>query len=95
MTTANDEAKISSTEMTADEHAAAIEAHVADAEFRNSEAAHRPARPPRLFRVSHPQIDAGKSAAIEAPNEADAWALFCDKHQKWPSPTGRRVELVK
>lgn len=38
-----------------------------------------------------------KSDVVDAPNEADAWANFCDKHQNWPNPkhSGRTIEQVK
>lgn len=34
----------------------------------------------------------GKVERIEAANERDAWAHYCDAHKMWPSPKSGKVE---
>lgn len=49
-----------------------------------------PARQPELFRVTH-----GATAQdVEALDESEAWAKFCDNQKSWPSPAGRTVEKL-
>ena len=56
----------------------------------------RPAPSPgnSYYRVA---IGESVSRIVEAPNEADAWAIFCDQNQKWPHPScaGRVVQKLE
>lgn len=88
-------ANIATTDLTVEEYEANKAAHVQDVHMRNHPSSHKPARPLRLWRVSHPAIDANRPGTVEAPNEDDAFAIFCDVHKNYPGPKFRRVELVQ
>lgn len=47
---------------------------------------------PCTFRVSLGE----QSAEIEARDENEAWAVFCDQQKSWPGPkvAGRKVERI-
>lgn len=51
-----------------------------------------PVRPPKHYSVSFRD----KSLTVEARDEAEAWAKFCDAMKDWPSPKlpGRTIKEV-
>lgn len=94
------------TESGSDDPVAVVEASTATgaAEVSTAEAAtavlEEPAEAPAPAPEPLPRFKVtlgDKSDVIDAANELEAWALFCDKHKHWPNPSksGRTVELVK